>query len=67
MAETQRVKCERFDGVRDGKPVHRRPVTVRYGRKFGRNEQCPCGSKLKVKQCHGRRTSGSTGGKGDEG
>ena len=27
---------------------------VRYGRKVGRNEPCPCGSGKKYKQCHGR-------------
>ena len=27
---------------------------VRDGRKVGRNEQCPCGSGKKFKQCHGR-------------
>jgi uncharacterized protein YecA (UPF0149 family) len=28
-----------------------RPETLR---KLGRNEQCPCGSGLKVKRCHGQ-------------
>jgi preprotein translocase subunit SecA len=27
---------------------------VRDGRKVGRNEECPCGSGKKFKQCHGR-------------
>lgn len=28
-------------------------VTNAAGRKIGRNEQCPCGSRLKYKHCHG--------------
>ena len=27
---------------------------VREGRKVGRNDQCPCGSGKKYKQCHGK-------------
>jgi preprotein translocase subunit SecA len=27
---------------------------IRDGRKIGRNEQCPCGSGKKFKQCHGK-------------
>jgi uncharacterized protein len=30
-------------------------------RKVGRNEQCPCGSGLKFKKCHGRSGSGKSG------
>ncbi|MQF80330.1 hypothetical protein FIL93_00630 [SAR202 cluster bacterium AD-493-K16_JPT_193m] len=27
--------------------------SITQGRKVGRNESCPCGSKLKYKKCHG--------------
>jgi hypothetical protein len=30
------------------------PVPHPFGRKIGRNEQCPCGSGKKYKRCHGR-------------
>ncbi|MED5432843.1 MAG: preprotein translocase subunit SecA [Pseudomonadota bacterium] len=34
--------------------AHQPKTVVRDGRKVGRNEQCPCGSGKKYKQCHGR-------------
>lgn len=29
-------------------------TTSSYGQKIGRNERCPCGSRLKFKKCHGK-------------
>jgi len=29
--------------------------TIRNGIKIGRNQLCPCGSKMKFKYCHGKR------------
>jgi preprotein translocase subunit SecA len=29
---------------------------VRSGKKVGRNDPCPCGSRKKYKQCHGKLT-----------
>ncbi len=30
------------------------PASIRFGRKVGRNESCPCGSRIKFKRCCGR-------------
>lgn len=37
----------------NAKPAERRPVIK--GETIGRNEQCPCGSGKKYKQCHGKQ------------
>jgi preprotein translocase subunit SecA len=37
------------------KRTHKKPETfIREANKVGRNEPCPCGSKKKYKQCHGK-------------
>lgn len=43
--------------VKGRNPVASIPVTKPFKRKYpkvGRNELCPCGSKIKFKRCHGR-------------
>jgi hypothetical protein len=38
------------------KPTLRQKERDMFGRKVGRNESCPCGSGVKYKLCHGRRS-----------
>lgn len=50
---TERVQVAKptFEGLGGGKPIVRKPVTVK---KVGRNDPCPCGSGKKYKKCCGQ-------------
>ena len=50
---TERVQVAKptFEGLGGGKPIVRKPVTVK---KVGRNDPCPCGSGMKYKKCCGQ-------------
>ncbi len=49
--ERSQGKVQSSEGAR--RPKQQQTI-VRQGKKVGRNEQCPCGSGKKYKQCHGR-------------
>lgn len=34
--------------------VNSKPISLKSGFKVGRNDPCPCGSKIKFKKCHGK-------------
>jgi len=45
----QALQQQAVDGFRDA-----RVAMEMQKRKIGRNELCPCGSKIKFKKCHGK-------------
>ena len=54
-AEANPVKEEPEPQAVDNQEPAEQPF-VRDGKKIGRNDPCPCGSKKKYKQCHGKLT-----------
>lgn len=52
-------KTSRSDSERPGQDEKPKPQPIRTELKVGRNEDCPCGSGKKFKNCHGRAEAGN--------
>ena len=52
--DMSKYETKRPETVTSGGEEQQKKEPVKVGRKFGRNEPCPCGSGKKYKNCHGR-------------
>ena len=55
-ADAENITAEN-GGEAKAEPEEAAQPFVREDKKVGRNEPCPCGSKKKYKQCHGKLTA----------
>jgi len=55
-ADAENITAEKSNEA-NAEPEEAAQPFVREDKKVGRNEPCPCGSKKKYKQCHGKLTA----------